>query len=339
MKRRNRNGFTLAELLIVVAIIAVLVAVAVPTFSSQIEKSRQAVDVANLRDAYAIAKLAEMMQEYESADGVIRFSYLDTEDDRLVFWCDPTDAKLFLAGTSDKQGLYENAADFVKDYNSGAGHARSRVLRVNTDGLPTAINYSWSLTSGVTSGTAAKGILIGFVKGTHGWVVETLCYSPRYDKYPDTNSGNKDQYSPSDLEDANSAIAQQLEVSISVAVDESSDPDTIAESIKDSIDSASTTDTMKQAKKALLACSYLLYDNFDFDPAITQVYENPYASSFSAYQDSTYSAIYVNKGTVENYLKILDKDDTTNADYANAVAWDAAYVAVSREALGKIEDD
>ncbi len=51
--RKNRKGFTLAELLIVVAIIAVLVAIAIPIFASQLEKSREATDVANVRSAYA----------------------------------------------------------------------------------------------------------------------------------------------------------------------------------------------------------------------------------------------------------------------------------------------
>lgn len=48
-----RKGFTLAELLIVVAIIAVLVAIAIPVFTSQLEKSREATDLANARSAYA----------------------------------------------------------------------------------------------------------------------------------------------------------------------------------------------------------------------------------------------------------------------------------------------
>ena len=61
MKKVNENkGFTLAELLIVVAVIAVLVAVAIPTFSAQLEKARQGVDVSNLRGAFAAARLAEM---------------------------------------------------------------------------------------------------------------------------------------------------------------------------------------------------------------------------------------------------------------------------------------
>ena len=56
MKRKEEiqnDGFTLAELLIVVAIIGVLVAIAIPIFSSQLEKSREATDLANVRSKYA----------------------------------------------------------------------------------------------------------------------------------------------------------------------------------------------------------------------------------------------------------------------------------------------
>lgn len=57
--KKNRKGFTLAELLIVVAIIAVLVAIAIPVFTTQLEKSREATDQANVRSAYA-----QVMAEY-----------------------------------------------------------------------------------------------------------------------------------------------------------------------------------------------------------------------------------------------------------------------------------
>ena len=56
---RRKQGFTLAELLIVVAIIAVLVAIAIPIFTSQLEKAREATDIANVRSAYAY-----LMTEY-----------------------------------------------------------------------------------------------------------------------------------------------------------------------------------------------------------------------------------------------------------------------------------
>lgn len=60
---RNKKGFTLAELLIVVAIIAVLVAISIPIFSKQLEKARDATSVANLRSAYAEAIAAYMSDD------------------------------------------------------------------------------------------------------------------------------------------------------------------------------------------------------------------------------------------------------------------------------------
>lgn len=53
MKKNKNKGFTLAELLIVVAIIGVLVAISIPIFTSQLEKAREATDAANIRSQYA----------------------------------------------------------------------------------------------------------------------------------------------------------------------------------------------------------------------------------------------------------------------------------------------
>ena len=50
--KRDRKGFTLMEILIVVAIIAVLVAVAIPIATAQLERTREAADLANARSAY-----------------------------------------------------------------------------------------------------------------------------------------------------------------------------------------------------------------------------------------------------------------------------------------------
>lgn len=52
-KLKNKKGFTLMEMLIVVAIIAVLVAIAIPVFNGALTKSKEAADVANIRAAYA----------------------------------------------------------------------------------------------------------------------------------------------------------------------------------------------------------------------------------------------------------------------------------------------
>ena len=66
-KKKNnfKNGFTLAELLIVVAIIAVLVAIAIPTIGGQVERARQSADMANMRAAEAAA-IAEYLSTGEA---------------------------------------------------------------------------------------------------------------------------------------------------------------------------------------------------------------------------------------------------------------------------------
>lgn len=66
MRENGKKGFTLAELLIVVAIIAVLVAISIPIFSAQLEKSREATDEANIRSAYA--EVSADMLTNESSD-------------------------------------------------------------------------------------------------------------------------------------------------------------------------------------------------------------------------------------------------------------------------------
>lgn len=59
----NKKGFTLAELLIVIAIIGVLVAVSIPVFTSQKEKAKEATCAANRRSLFSA-----VMNEQISSD-------------------------------------------------------------------------------------------------------------------------------------------------------------------------------------------------------------------------------------------------------------------------------
>ena len=63
MNRKKEKGFTLMELLIVLAIVSVLVAIAIPVFAKQIEKSREAADLANVRSAYAELMVKVLAEE------------------------------------------------------------------------------------------------------------------------------------------------------------------------------------------------------------------------------------------------------------------------------------
>lgn len=72
INRENKKGFTLAELLIVVAIIGVLVAISIPIFTSQLEKSKEATDIANIRSAYAEVMSAALTDTGKTHDDTLK---------------------------------------------------------------------------------------------------------------------------------------------------------------------------------------------------------------------------------------------------------------------------
>ena len=67
MHRKNRKGFSLSELLVVVAIIGILVAVSLPTFISTQKETRYETNIKNIRAGYTAC-----LREY--------LDYLDTVD-------------------------------------------------------------------------------------------------------------------------------------------------------------------------------------------------------------------------------------------------------------------
>jgi prepilin-type N-terminal cleavage/methylation domain-containing protein len=118
--KNNNKGFTLAELLIVVAIIAVLVAISIPIFSKQMEKSREAVDLANLRSAYAAGRY--QLMENNSGKSPETYIY-DPESGELLAPADANNVgeSLFCGkGTSiignkeNKQTITWNGQDVVR---------------------------------------------------------------------------------------------------------------------------------------------------------------------------------------------------------------------------------
>jgi len=89
-KKMNKKGFTLMEMLIVVAIIAILIAIAIPTFTSSIEKAKKATDDANFRTLKAIITAAYLSGDLTIEEGETVYCYL--KNDGESYTTDPTEA-------------------------------------------------------------------------------------------------------------------------------------------------------------------------------------------------------------------------------------------------------
>ena len=67
-KLKNKKGFTLMEMLIVVAIIVILLAIAIPSFNNSLHKARTAADEANVRSYFAEVLVKNMTNDGNSFD-------------------------------------------------------------------------------------------------------------------------------------------------------------------------------------------------------------------------------------------------------------------------------
>ena len=126
----RRKGFTLIELLIVIAIIVVLVAISIPVFRSLLEKSREAVDLANVRSAYAEVMVAAALQDtsdplydslgnryYKTVDLEQKKDGWDTDTDKLVIGGIPHSDSTHWRGDAKAKGKctvsFDNSTDEV----------------------------------------------------------------------------------------------------------------------------------------------------------------------------------------------------------------------------------
>lgn len=112
--KMNKKGFTLIEMLVVIAIIAVLVAIVVPTVSSSTTKAKAATDAANLRSitaeamVYALEHKIDLPGDVSSLNGIYKLDLKsDDKDEELdvTFTCTSTGDLVATCGGKTVQSL------------------------------------------------------------------------------------------------------------------------------------------------------------------------------------------------------------------------------------------
>ena len=135
---RNKKGFTLIEMLVVIAIIAVLVSIIIPTVTSATTKAQAATDAANLRSV--MGQLNGVLANSNKMDAS-QAQNLQTADSKMF-----PGAKMLIVyqnpGFIDAYYLYEGKYYGMNYFSTVAQYGLDAAEGIST-AKPTGDGYEW----------------------------------------------------------------------------------------------------------------------------------------------------------------------------------------------------
>ena len=157
MKKLNKKGFTIVELVIVIAVIAILAAVLIPTFATVIEKANRSAAMQNARNAVSTMEMVEDGQIPEGIFYIKSGDYYFTLKDRQL----DTDSITKEKPSGDLGHLYAESKDFekVEVYKAGAYTFTLRTTDADT-------SYKGANGSACSISVSANNVITITVKGT-----------------------------------------------------------------------------------------------------------------------------------------------------------------------------
>ena len=118
---KNKKGFTIVELVIVISVIAILAAVLIPTFSGLVKKANSSADQQAVRNMNTILAMEEVEKELSIADvhlalnraGMSSQSYRPLTDGTSFYWITKLN-RVVLVDEETKNIIYpENMSEMI----------------------------------------------------------------------------------------------------------------------------------------------------------------------------------------------------------------------------------
>ncbi len=189
MKHSNKKGFTIVELVIVIAVIAILAAVLIPTFSSLVEKANISNDIAlakNLNTSLLSAEASgQSIDSFNEAIAILQADGFDvgkmnpTAENRYYVWDSQSKQILYIDSENVDTPAYatnDNYGDISAwwlpiDATAKINNAFSNFLLTTSDDVAEEISFTKPVGFAVLNGQTVKNKTISITTSDEGAII------------------------------------------------------------------------------------------------------------------------------------------------------------------------